>query len=856
MDSEDIRKDKERIESRRSDSRRSPSRGESPARSSAKSSVRSSTAPESTTETFHYKKRAIKDEEKSEDEVEESLSKNRRRWITLSRIGTFYVPDFLLSCCKKSQEAKQAWREKTSIFTFMVLISAIILIISVLVPRYSCEQPAVYRWIEINKINNKESFMILDGYILDVKPLISIHPTAPRVMASHLGTDVSQFFERAPLEVIPPKCGLQNLTDYELFQKRCSFVNSTLDESEQHCHQWIYPPNSTYYRAKLAYTWADLALLNREQHWFVIDNRVYNTTDYYNQQMKLDPDFDALVYNRDKTDATYLYYNIFQNKEYKECFDLLFYAGIIDTRNYTRCFVANICLFLVLIAVCLLIVIKFIAALFTIGYSPFRIKKKYVIINVPCYTEDHESMYKTINSAAKTSYSNKHKLLFIVCDGMITGKGNHKSTPEIVLDILCKNVDDCLDTYSYHSLSGPNRAKVYTGEFKDVPFMVVVKCGTPDEKSRPGNRGKRDSQVILLSYLNKIFYKGTFNELEEKIDVELRENLKLDPSAYEYLMTIDADTKVDVDSVSHLVYRMDSDRDIIAGCGETRVGNTHDSWVTVMQVYEYYVNHHLNKAFESIFSSVTCLPGCFSIYRIKFVPKGRGRVKPGIILTEILASYSNRNVTSLHTKNLLNLGEDRFFSTLLLRFFPKKKTKFFHEAISYTSVPSSWTVLLSQRRRWINSTIHNQFELMSIPTLKGIACFSIKTVILIDLITVFLLPMSLFYLGYLLYTIFTFNTIFPIILIVSLSIMLGAQVLIIVFKQDWKYMIWFFIYLLSIPIWFIIVPIYAILKMDDVSWGSTRLVQNSPTIVRKRSDSAAEHAKPETKPEEITISIH
>jgi hypothetical protein len=34
--------------------------------------------------------------------------------------------------------------------------------------------------------------------------------------------------------------------------------------------------------------------------------------------------------------------------------------------------------------------------------------------------------------------------------------------------------------------------------------------------------------------------------------------------------------------------------------------------VTMIQVFEYYTNHHMKKAFESAFGCVTCLPGCFT----------------------------------------------------------------------------------------------------------------------------------------------------------------------------------------------------------------------------------------------------
>ncbi|KAH7906590.1 chitin synthase-domain-containing protein, partial [Hygrophoropsis aurantiaca] len=35
------------------------------------------------------------------------------------------------------------------------------------------------------------------------------------------------------------------------------------------------------------------------------------------------------------------------------------------------------------------------------------------------------------------------------------------------------------------------------------------------------------------------------------------------------------------------------------------------------QVYEYFISYHMAKAFESLFGSVTCLPGCFTLYRLR-----------------------------------------------------------------------------------------------------------------------------------------------------------------------------------------------------------------------------------------------
>lgn len=97
-------------------------------------------------------------------------------------------------------------------------------------------------------------------------------------------------------------------------------------------------------------------------------------------------------------------------------------------------------------------------------------------------------------------------------------------------------------------------------------------------------------------------------------------------------------------------------------------------------VFEYYISHHMSKAFESIFGGVTCLPGCFCMYRI-IAPKN-GQYVPIICSTDIVESYCENVVDTLHKKNLLLLGEDRYLTTLMLRTFPKRKMVFVPQAVS------------------------------------------------------------------------------------------------------------------------------------------------------------------------------
>lgn len=77
----------------------------------------------------------------------------------------------------------------------------------------------------------------------------------------------------------------------------------------------------------------------------------------------------------------------------------------------------------------------------------------------------------------------------------------------------------------------------------------------------------------------------------------------------QFMFVIDADTSVEADSLNRLVAAATDDSQIIGICGETRLENEQVSWWTMIQVYEYFISHHMAKAFESLFGTVTCLPG-------------------------------------------------------------------------------------------------------------------------------------------------------------------------------------------------------------------------------------------------------
>ncbi|KAG8798126.1 hypothetical protein FRC16_007966 [Serendipita sp. 398] len=307
---------------------------------------------------------------------------------------------------------------------------------------------------------------------------------------------------------------------------------------------------------------------------------------------------------------------------------------------------------------------------------------------VTCYSEGRNSIKGTLDSIALTTYSDNRKLLFIVCDGMITGAGEKQSTPDICVGMLDADPrfgNPAPMSYVAVGLGSKkeNRAMVYAGHYvvgkHRTPTIIVVKCGTESEAAndkKPGNRGKRDSQLVLMNFFSRVTYNDRMSPLDYDLFRKMQVLMGVTPDFFEVSLMVDADTIVAPDSLTQLVNCMHHDSYIMGVCGETRIANKRQSWVTAIQVYEYFISHHLAKAFESVFGGVTCLPGCFSMYRLKARKANDEDWVPLITKPEIVREYSQSEVTTLHQKNLLLLGEDRFLTTILLRTFPNRKMMF------------------------------------------------------------------------------------------------------------------------------------------------------------------------------------
>ncbi|KAG1889886.1 chitin synthase-domain-containing protein [Suillus subluteus] len=259
--------------------------------------------------------------------------------------------------------------------------------------------------------------------------------------------------------------------------------------------------------------------------------------------------------------------------------------------------------------------------------------------------------------------------------------------------------------------------------------------------------------------------------LKLEIYHQMRNVIGIDPAFYEYIFTVDADTQVTHKSLNQLV--------VSAADHSSIIGKFTPLTSTAAQADNEY------RSFESLFSSVSCLPGYFLLYHIHTADKGH----PIIISNHIIDEYAEGNIDTLHKKNLFSLGEDCFLTMLLLKHFPMLKTKFIMDEVAHTMTPESWRVLFSQRRWWINSTIHNLCELVVLPELCSFCCVSMRFFIFIDLLGT-----------------------------------IGLQALIFIIKHEFMLVGWMVVYLLLYTVYSFFLPIYLFWCMDDFSWGNMHIV--------------------------------
>ncbi|KAJ2450143.1 hypothetical protein EV183_004493 [Coemansia sp. RSA 2336] len=804
------------------------------------------------------------------------IKKEKRKltpWVIYSRIVSFWAPSILLTKLGKMPDPnmQQAWREKIALVSLIVLVCAIVVYLTIFLAMTFCPQSAAKTQYDVVQFNDSsQSGMI--GILGGAFSTLSATWQVELGFTPLPGQDLTPYFD-VPL---PDECRAGNIQSLRAVTQNLCGSNNGNDGCPLGDKDTAIKKNNfkNENERPIGYDWDDV-----HDGYFVINGYVVNLNPYLNTvgKAKEGDILDEAIFaaaNSAKVDATLLFQRTSQLKDAGKCLIKRYAAGVL-AKDTPGCFAVNLFNYVALAVIGGIVLTRFIMAVIfqyilswqlvkrpprnkvrPLSYNaaaPWTGKKPqtggaksalakgeedelFTIMLVTCYSEGDESIRGTCDSLCRTTFSDSRKLLFIVADGIIKGSGNDRTTPDICVDLIEQeeaftDPQPCSYLAVADGSKQHNMAKVYCGYYNidnhRTPAMVVVKCGTPDEQSaaKPGNRGKRDSQMILMNFFSRVLFNDRMVPLDYDLFRKVHHLMGVTPDLFEIVLMVDADTKVHEDSLRLLVNCMNNDQQIMGLCGETKIANKRDSWVTAIQVFEYYISHHLSKAFESVFGGVTCLPGCFCMYRLK-ARKGDDWV-PILTKPEICTEYSQNVVKTLHEKNLLLLGEDRFLTTLMLRNFPSRKMMFMPQATCKTLVPDEFKVLLSQRRRWINSTVHNLLELVLVRNLCGTFCLSMQFSIFLDLVGTVALPVAIVLTYILIVRACTtsYNSVtayLPLAMLIMVLFLPGL--LIMITTRKWVYVLWMFVYLLALPVWNLVLPTYAYWHFDDFSWGETRKV--------------------------------
>lgn len=579
------------------------------------------------------------------------IDKSRRIWVAVVWALTFWIPSFVLRHVgrMKRPDVRMAWREKVVLMLIIFLLNATVVFYIVEFGLLLCPNfDKAWNDKEVSYHQGADDFWVsVRGKVYDISKFAKIthgdiQPEADQTaMQPFAGLNLDEYFP------VPLSVGCRFLVTSDIPQLQSNNTptlpqglhvsgpryqpnNATKLHDIHWYDQRFLPRMQEYYKGDLVNTKGAISsqATTSARQWVILNGNVYDLTDYfYTKKLEgniemfsfIPQEVSDLIQNNVGTDITNLWKNTDEYGKTLNCMDNVFYEGKTDFRQTARCQVNGYILLSFTIVLCLVILVKFLSALQFGSKRRPAAQDKFVICQVPAYTEGEDQIRKGLDSLTALQYDNKRKLICVMCDGMIVGGGNDRPTPKIVLDIL--GVDPKIDppALPFKAIGQGNEqlnyGKVYSGlyeyEGNVVPYIVVVKVGKESEqtKAKPGNRGKRDSQILLLSFLNRVHHRSPMSPLELEMFHQINNIIGVDPELYEYLFMVDADTSVKEDSLNRLVASCANDAKIAGICGETSLENEEQSWWTMIQVYEYYISHHLAKAFESLFGSVTCLPG-------------------------------------------------------------------------------------------------------------------------------------------------------------------------------------------------------------------------------------------------------
>ncbi|XP_026203077.1 chitin synthase chs-1-like [Anabas testudineus] len=208
---------------------------------------------------------------------------------------------------------------------------------------------------------------------------------------------------------------------------------------------------------------------------------------------------------------------------------------------------------------------------------------------------------------------------------------------------------------------------------------------------------KRWSQVMYMYYLLgwKVAAKYCKKLGKRENDAKLKREFEKEKNNT-YLLALDGDTDFQPAAVMLLVDRLKVYPRVGAACG--RIHPTGSGPMVWYQKFEYAVSHWLQKTAEHVFGCVLCSPGSFSLYRAA-----------ALMDDNVMKTFTIKS-TKAHHYIQYDQGEDRWLCTLMLK--QGWRVEFNAASDAYTKAPQEFKEFYNQRRRWGPSSMVSIADLL------------------------------------------------------------------------------------------------------------------------------------------------
>jgi len=448
----------------------------------------------------------------------------------------------------------------------------------------------------------------------------------------------------------------------------------------------------------------------------------------------------------------------------------------------------------------------------------FRKEKTSFAYVIPTYNESYEELKDTLDSLSNQILSyNDDKIMLIVCDGKIKGKGNNKSTDEILVqELLSENISAKTSFRNAYMTwdNKYNHLDVYDGYYNDVPYILLIK---------EHNYGKRDGLVLIRRLLFQYNENVSIHSfINEEFMSYFYSYLNYYYNGYiDYLIGTDADTVFERNCTDELIKKIEQNPNNVGCVGFVNISNKCSKFspFTLYQYPEYIYAQCLKRQQQSeITHKVNCLSGCVQILKICAETCG----------DKILSKFNHKPIEDANILDHIRsyASEDRNHVCLMLSEYPNVYTVQSLYANAYTKIPMSFEVLFSQRRRWSLGAITNDILLL---TKSGILLYE-RLSALASIITFTISPFILVATAVFIRSIILSPTMLMLYLSVVILIPLLYSVTIplfikqMSFRDGLYYILSYAFYIITNLVMNILIYSYAILNMDKLSWGKTRQI--------------------------------